>query len=95
VVTYYDFRNDTSNGKESADYWAAYCTASDCTVAGNWREVRLTTASFDVLQAPLAEGGLFLGDYMGLTRSGSTFYPAFVVVDGSKRTSVMVRQIQF
>jgi len=75
VVTYYDFRNDANNpaGFEGADYFAVICkTASDCSQAANWgAEQRLTTASFNILQAPVA-GGHFLGDYMGLAASGPT-----------------------
>jgi len=38
VMTYYDFRNDTSNGQESTDYWALFCKsrAADCTNPANW-----------------------------------------------------------
>ena len=74
VVTYYDFRNDTdANGVEGTDYFAVICkTASDCSKAGSWGdEQRLTTASFNILNAPIARGH-FLGDYMGLAASGST-----------------------
>ena len=68
VVTYYDFRNDTdTNGVEGTDYFAVICrTADDCSKAGSWGdEQRLTTATFNILDAPVARGH-FLGDYMGL-----------------------------
>ncbi len=72
VVTYYDFRNDRDAGGEATDHWAAFCDprVSNCKRPASWRnEVRLTNRSFDILKAPFA-GGLFLGDYMGLARSG-------------------------
>ena len=54
---------------------------------------RLTTRSFDILQAPQA-GGYFLGDYIGLVASGDTVHPAFGIVDGVERTSVFTRPIR-
>ncbi len=75
VVTYYDFRNDTNTpaGFEGTDYFAVICnTGTDCSNAANWGdEQRLTTASFNILDAPVADGH-FLGDYMGLAASGTT-----------------------
>ena len=70
VINYYDFRNDTGTaGQELADYWAASCTPSptvNCSVANNWGgQVRLTSSSFNILNAPLARG-YFTGDYEGL-----------------------------
>jgi len=95
VVTYYDFRFDTDNGKESADHWAIFCDPKhdDCWKPSNWGgERRLTAQSFDILQAPNA-GGFFLGDYMGLVASNNIVYPAFGIVDGPGRTSVFTRPI--
>ena len=76
VVTYYDFRNDTNTpaGFEGTDYFGVICntSTSDCSNAANWGdEQRLTTAPFNILDAPEA-GGHFLGDYMGLAASGTT-----------------------
>ena len=69
VVTYYDFRNDTNTpvGNEGTDFFAAICqVSSDCSKAASWSsEVKMTNASFNILNAPIAEGH-FLGDYMGL-----------------------------
>jgi hypothetical protein len=65
-VSYYDFRNDVDGAPELADHFLVRCR-SRCADAASWgHEVRLTDQSFDYLQAPTA-GGLFLGDYVGLT----------------------------
>jgi hypothetical protein len=65
-VSYYDFRNDVDGAPELADHFLVRCR-SHCADAANWGdESRLTDESFDYLQAPTA-GGLFLGDYVGLT----------------------------
>ena len=49
---------------------------------GNWAsngQTRLSsTGSFDLTTAPNA-GGYFVGDYQGLTSSGTTFDPFFVM----------------
>jgi hypothetical protein len=96
VVTYYDFRNDNNTG-ELADYWAVFCDPkkTNCGVAKNWGgEVRLTTKSFDYLNAPVARGH-FLGDYMGLERAGDQVIPAFGIADGKNKTSIYTRRIIF
>jgi len=97
AVTYYDFRNDTNtpNGFEGTDYFAVFCaTSTDCTKSANWgKEQRLTTASFNILDAPVARGH-FLGDYMGLTASGpTTVYAVFGIATGPNLTAEFVRQI--
>jgi hypothetical protein len=69
VVTYYDFRNDVDPGGELADHFAVHCDAPCANGLSFGNEVRLTNASFDTLNAPVARG-LFLGDYMGLATSG-------------------------
>jgi hypothetical protein len=77
AVTYYDFRNDDDSG-ELADYWIVSC-ASNCSDPVSWdpaNEDRLTEASFDISQAPFANG-LFLGDYVGLASDGLDFLPFF------------------
>lgn len=97
AVTYYDFRFDKNDGVEAMDYFAVFCTpdaTTDCAKRRNWgdgaaagKDIRLTRQSFDILDAPMA-GGHFLGDYMGLTRRGSTFIPAFGIADGKNRVTV-------
>lgn len=76
-VTYYDFRNDlvASPGQELADYFGASC-AANCASAASWSEVRLSAASFDILDAPLARG-FFTGDYAGLASDGVNGLAAF------------------
>jgi hypothetical protein len=80
VVTYYDFRNDTNDGKEATDFWAISCdiaNGANCRTAGGWgSEVRLTPTSFDMLEAPVARGH-FLGDYQGLVNAGGTVTAVF------------------
>ncbi len=103
TVTYYDFRFDKSDGKESTDYFAVFCTpgiSGNCAFRGNWgdgiaklKDVRLTPASFNMLNAPVA-GGHFLGDYMGLVRKGGAVSPAFGMADSPNRTSVYTKPIR-
>jgi hypothetical protein len=97
VVTYYDFRNDanTPAGFEGTDYFAVICnTATDCGNPANWGdEQRLTTSSFNILNAPVARGH-FLGDYMGLAASGpNTVYPVFGIATGVNTTADFTRSI--
>jgi hypothetical protein len=97
AVTYYDFRFDKSDGIEAMDYFAVFCTPSasvDCSKRRSWgdgavagQDIRLTRRSFNILDAPKA-GGHFLGDYVGLTKRGSTFIPAFGIADGKNKVSV-------
>jgi len=81
VVTYYDFRNDTdSKTEELSDLWAISCDiaiGADCRTAGGWgSEARLTPASFNMLDAPVARGH-FLGDYQGLVNAGGNVIAVF------------------
>ena len=97
AVTYYDFRNDKSNGKEATDYWALFCNphSSDCTKRANWGgETRLTNASFDMLDAPEA-GGHFLGDYMTLKRTGDAVTAVFGIATGKNQTDIFTRKVGF
>jgi hypothetical protein len=96
VVTYYDFRNDTGmGGVEATDYFALFCRPADgpCTNPANWgNEQRLTTNSFNILDAPIARGH-FLGDYMGLTASGKTVWPVFGIATATNQTADFTRKI--
>jgi len=77
AVTYYDFRNNTGGPGTPTDYWAV--TSSDGgTTWGS--ETRLTATSFNAQMAPEANG-VMIGDYEGLTHSGSTFIAAFEVAN--------------
>jgi hypothetical protein len=103
VVTYYDFRFDTDNGKESTDYFAVFCTpnrATNCALRGNWgdgiakrKDIRITDRSFDMLDAPVARGH-FLGDYMGIARKGQVVMPAFGIADSLNHTSINTKPIR-
>ena len=82
-VTYYNFENDTPDMAPSlTDYWFIHChpDLTDCTERASWADpIRITNASFDMLQASPTSRGLFLGDYMGLTSLGSDFFAAFAI----------------
>ena len=97
VATYYDYRNDRDNGREATDYFAVFCNprTTDCRKRSSWGlELRLTNASFDMLNAPIARG-YFLGDYMGLERAGRIVHPVFGIATGSDLTAVVTRRIEF
>jgi hypothetical protein len=75
-VTYYDFRNNTSAPGLPTDQWFIHCHPSaDCTNPANWAENHVD-GPFDIENAPTA-GGFFLGDYEGLTSSGTMFASFF------------------
>jgi hypothetical protein len=81
-LLYYDLENATAAQPGLTDAFIAHChsATSDCTNPASWAtggETRLSTSgSFDYRTAPDA-GGLVLGDYAGLTSSGSTFKALF------------------
>jgi hypothetical protein len=76
-VSYFDFRNNVPGGIASTDLWLLRCSAA-CSTTGSWSsETRVTPSSFDMSAAPVARGQ-FIGDYMGMTTSGTTFEPFFV-----------------
>jgi len=81
-LLYYDLEHATAAQPGLTDAFIAHChsATSDCTNPASWAtggETRLTTSgSFDYTTAPNA-GGLFLGDYDGLTSSGDTFKAFF------------------
>jgi hypothetical protein len=82
-LLYYDLQNATAAQPGLTDAFIAHChsAASDCTNPASWAaggETRLSTSgSFDYLTAPQTGAGRFLGDYAGLTSSGSTFKAFF------------------
>jgi hypothetical protein len=81
-LLYYDLQNATAAQPGLTDAFIAHCHSgpSDCTNPASWAaggETRLSTSgSFDYTTAPNA-GGFFLGDYDGLTSSGTTFKALF------------------
>jgi hypothetical protein len=74
-VSYYDFRNNEPGGSADTDVWLVRCGGT-CTNAGNWSETHVD-GSFDLHQAPNA-GGEFVGDYEGMTTSGTDFQPFYI-----------------
>ncbi len=74
AVTYYDSRNlqpgQTANWP--TDYWVQYSTNGGAT----WGGEQHIAGPFDLSTAPVARG-FFLGDYAGLTSSGTTFKAFF------------------
>ena len=83
-VSYYDLQNATTAQPGLTDAYLVTCPAatSDCTNPASWaaggQTLLSTTGSFDMTTAPNAEG-FFVGDYEGLTSTGSTFDPFFVM----------------
>lgn len=78
AVTYYDFRNNNSDPGLPTDCWLVHAS-SNFTNQASWMsdEKRLTNTSFDMEQAPPTSRGYFLGDYMGLSATGNSFYALF------------------
>jgi hypothetical protein len=96
-VTYYDFRNNTSDPTTlPTDYFIAHCHQSatvSCANATNWGgEVRLTATSFDMRTAPQARG-FFTGDYEGLTASGNKFGALFSMPHGTDPASIFFSRV--
>ena len=74
-MSYYDFRANTPAPGADTDVWLVRCS-SGCTSAAQWSETQVA-GPFDMEQAPDA-GGLFVGDYEGMTTSGTAFQPFFI-----------------
>ena len=95
AVTYYDFRFNTTAPGVPTDHWMVHCHPSGtttCAEADDWGdELRLTDTSFDVEQLPFARGpfGYFVGEYEGLTSTGNTFWPLFVIGTGNRLTDIV------
>jgi hypothetical protein len=81
-LLYYDTEHATAAQPGLTDAFLSHChsATSDCSNPASWAaggETRLSTSgSFDYTTAPSA-GGLFLGDYDGLTTSGNAFKAFF------------------
>jgi hypothetical protein len=96
AVTYYDFWNDDRSG-ELTDRWIVFCDPSNdkmgnCAQAASWQhETRLTDASLDMREAPVA-GALFLGDYMSQASANADFVTVFGITDGPDESSIFVRR---
>ncbi|MFI6740926.1 sialidase family protein [Nonomuraea sp. NPDC050451] len=75
AVTYYDFRNNTSDPATlPTDVWAVTCT-DDCTQSGPWREQHIE-GPFDGRKVPATSVGRLIGDYTGLVSVGATSFTA-------------------
>jgi len=88
-VMYYDFRQTGTSTYQPTDLWLAVGRNRN-----DWRETRLA-GNFDFLDAPDG-GGLFVGDYQGLSGYGSTFialYSRTNRADASNRTDVFADRI--
>lgn len=71
AVLHYDFRNDTTADTPLVtDVWILRSSDGGAT----WSEERVSPFSFDMRQAPVARG-FFVGDYIGLGATGTTFKP--------------------
>jgi hypothetical protein len=73
-VTYYDFRNNTSDPNTLWTDYFIIRSHDGGTTFGNEEHV---AGPFDMKTAPFA-GGFFVGDYEGLATISSTFIPLFV-----------------
>jgi len=96
AVAYYDYRNDVAgDDSASTDYFNAISSDGGAT----WADVRLTSSSFDISDAPVAPAsrGYFLGDYEGLTSVGSVFVNLYIVAnpDTSNRTDVVTQAVTY
>ena len=75
AVTYYDFRNNTSDPNT---LWTDYFIVHSHNHGLTWgNEAQITSTSFDMKTAPFA-GGFFVGDYEGLDNIGNHFVPFFI-----------------
>jgi len=97
AVTYYDFRFNGEEPGALTDYWAVTCRPRrhlSCAHPGRWNtEIRLTNESFDLLEAPVA-GGLFLGDYAGLSAAGDRFIAVFGMASLTDPASIFSRRFK-
>jgi hypothetical protein len=95
TVTYYDFRNNTADPDLLTDAFAIHCHAAsvDCSDPASWGdEVQLTADSFDMRQAPFANG-FFVGDYVGLDTDGANMFPFWSMPHDGDPSSVFVREL--
>jgi hypothetical protein len=79
AITYFDFRNDTSDPSVLlTNYWRI--TSLD---GGNtWTEIPIAPA-FNLLNAPLSPPYLFLGDYQAIAAAGEEFIEFFVAANST------------
>jgi len=80
-VMYYDFRQAGTSTYQPTDLWLAVSRNGT-----DWRETRLA-GNFDFLDAP-SSGGLFVGDYQGLSGDGSTFVALYSRTNGADASNL-------
>jgi hypothetical protein len=95
AVMYYDFRNNVVGSLPDAtpldtDVWLTHSHDGGVT----WSEQRVTSASFDMENAPVARGW-FLGDYQGLAAindptGGDDLLLFFAVTDGTDNSANVI-----
>lgn len=95
AVTYYDFRNNTTDPATlPTDLWAVTCAAS-CTQAASWQEQHLD-GPFDARKVPATSAGLLIGDYTGLVPTvGKNFVAVYSVTTGNTTNPVDVHSATF
>ena len=97
AITYYDFRFNGEEPGALTDYWAVTCRPRrhfSCARPGHWKkEIRLTNESFDLLEAPVA-GGLFLGDYAGLSAAHDRFIAVFGMASLTDPANIFSRRFK-
>jgi hypothetical protein len=97
AITYYDFRNNTPAAATlETDYFVVHChptATAACTTSAEWDdEIRLTDTSFNMRQAPFANG-FFVGDYEGLASFGNDFATFFSQSHGADPSSAFFRRV--
>jgi hypothetical protein len=99
TVTYYDFRAEEDEVAPetplNTDAFAIHCHATevDCSEPSNWSdEIQLTDDSFDMRQAPFANGS-FVGDYVGLDTDGTKMFPFWSMPAAGDPANVYVRAL--
>jgi hypothetical protein len=91
-VTYYDFRNNTPDPSTLlTDHFAVHCH-SGCSSPASWSETRITPSSFNIREAPFANG-YFLGDYVGLDNAANDFTSLFGSAEGGGPSSVFFSRL--
>jgi hypothetical protein len=93
-VTYYDLRDNTPDPGVPTDLWLIHCpSGTECTDPVSWAETHVA-GSFDIERAPTSNRGYYLGDYMGLTSSGTTFLPIFVQTTETDQANVYLARAE-
>jgi hypothetical protein len=81
-VSFYDFRNNTTDAGLPTDHWLLHCHSS-CSDPDNWSETHID-GGFDTENFPTPGGRFFPGDYLGLTAIGNRFGSLYIKSDATK-----------